>query len=304
MKTNSKIRFLLALPAACLLLAACTGDDAPTTGYNPAEGEGNAIRFTATIDGNAPGTRVAINETDGKGSFETGDEIGVWACETNSQGSYIAYSNPISATYNTSSFEAAGLTWSGFNLPLYFVATYPKIDRTDSADYTTCTVATDQSKDGAYEASDFLMAADSRYTEIPADGIVALDFRHALARVKITLVQGKGLTDEEFATAAVVIKDVHVGYKVYKKGYISDVHAGETTTNIIPKESADKTDGRTFYAVLPPQTLTDDGIRFVITVAGQQNPIGFSVKNEDKIDANKLFAGYEYPFFVNLTNVP
>ena len=79
MKKNSNIRFLLALPAACFLLAACTGDDALPTGYNPAEGEGNAIRFTATIDGDAPGTRIQINELDGKGRFTTGDEIGIVA---------------------------------------------------------------------------------------------------------------------------------------------------------------------------------------------------------------------------------
>lgn len=282
MKKNSNIRFLLALPAACFLLAACTGDDALTTGYNPAEGEGNAIRFTATIDGDAPGTRIQIDELNGKGHFTTGDEIGIVAVSD-----YIE--RKLAATYSNGIWTA-NTSWDILGTSsVDFYAFFPK-KTLDQLFPNSIEVPTDQSTLAAYTNADLLYANATGQQK--SDNPVKLDFRHILARIRIILKQYHGLTDDEFAAATVVIRNVHTGYKVVLNGSISAIT--DHTADIIPKESAGQhAVGRIFYAVLPPQTLPGSGLELTVTAAGRQ--CTFTVTS-----TTELLPGNEYRFPVLL----
>jgi hypothetical protein len=284
MKKNSNIRFLLALPAACFLLAACTGDDALPTGYNPAEGEGNAIRFTATIDGDAPGTRIQIDELDGKGRFTAGDEIGIVAI------SNVAY-RKLAATYSNDIWTA-NISWDILKTAsVDFHAFFPK-KTVGLLESEIIEVPTDQSVPAAYTNADLLYANATGQQK--SDNPVKLDFHHILARIKINLKQGSGLTDDEFAAATVVIRNVYTGYKVTSDGIISAVT--DHTADIIPKESAGQSaEGRIFYAVLPPQTLPDNS-EFTVTAAGRQHTYNYRMTS-----ITELLPGNEYLFPVRLS---
>lgn len=283
MKKNSNIRFLLALPAACFLLAACTGDDALPTGYNPAEGEGNAIRFTATIDGDAPGTRIQIDELNGKGRFTAGDEIGILTQS-------VGVIKELAATYSNGIWTA-NTSWDILGpYSVDFHAFFPKVDQLLSK---IKEVPTDQSTLAAYTNADFLYANATGQQK--SDNPVKLDFHHILARIRIILKKGSGLTDDEFAAATVVIRNVHTGYEVRLDGIISAVT--DHTADIIPKESESTEQsavGRIFYAVLPPQTLPGSGLRLTVTAAGRQHTFDSPMINTE------LRSGNEYQFPVRL----
>lgn len=283
MKKNSNIRFLLALPAACFLLAACTGDDALTTGYNPAEGEGNAIRFTATIDGDAPGTRIQIDEINGKGRFTAGDEIRIVAVSN-------GVDRKLAATYSNGIWTA-NTSWDILGTSrVYFYAFFPK-KTVGQLLPDIIEVPTDQSTLAAYTNADLLYA--NAIGQQKSDNPVKLDFHHILARIRIILKQGSGLTDDEFAAATVVIRNVYTGYKVTSDGIISAVT--DHTADIIPKESAGQyAKGRIFYAILPPQTLSDNS-ELTVTAAGRQCTFKYTMAG-----TTELLPGNEYQFSVRL----
>ncbi len=128
-------------------------------------------------------------------------------------------------------------------------------------------VAKDQSTDaangllGGYEASDFLYAKAA--DQAPSSSAVMLNFKHAMAGIKVTLVEGTGFDAGEFAglDKAVLVSNTA------RKSTI-DLSTGAITadseiqnTGIIPYRS-----GEDFRAVVVPQTIPASTALFNITV--------------------------------------
>lgn len=65
----------------------------------------------------------------------------------------------------------------------------------------------------SYTESD-LLTAFARYESLPAGGVVSLSFRHALARLCITLVDGSEKTELDLTKTAVTICNVKMSYKL------------------------------------------------------------------------------------------
>ena len=130
-------------------------------------------------------------------------------------------------------------------------------------------VERDQSKEAAngnmatYEASDFLWAKTSDVT--PVASAVPLQFNHKMAGVMVTLVEGTGFSEGEFASAskAVLVTNTVRTAKI-------DLSTGDVTsygdvpaTGIVPIEYQGD-----FRAVVVPQTVAAGTPLFTITVEG------------------------------------
>lgn len=261
--------FVSAAGLACiLLLGGCSQDDAPA----PEDGtkDGNAIRFTSTIShftgDDTPGTRATIDPADGKGSFENGDQILVYATPY-TQTSDLFHT----ATFNGASWECdTPLLWS--NLPedesgygYTFIGYYPVPTTTaDANGYIVFTVKSDQSTQEAYAASDLLISG----TTVERGKDVTFRFVHSMARIMVTLTAGEGVTQEAVNTATVRIKNMRINSQVNL--WYSSISAPPDPVNddITPLPSA--TSPGTFYAIVPPLQTLDAGRDWIeVTVDGQ-----------------------------------
>lgn len=262
--------FVSAAGLACiLLLGGCSQDDAPA----PEDGtkDGNAIRFTSTIShftgDDTPDTRATIDPADGKGSFENGDQILVYATPYTQTSDLFR-----TATFiNGASWECdTPLLWS--DLPedesgygYTFIGYYPVPTTTPDADgYIVFTVESDQSTQEAYAASDLLISG----TTVERGKDVTFRFVHSMARILVTLTAGEGVTQEAVNTATVRIKNMRINSQVNL--WYSSISAPPDPVNddITPLPSA--TSPGTFYAVVPPLQTLDAGRDWIeVTVDGQ-----------------------------------
>lgn len=272
--------FVSAAGLACiLLLGGCSQDDAPAP--EDSTKDGNAVRFTSTISrftgDDTPGTRVAIDPADGKGSFENGDRI-------------LVYATPDAPTIDlsrTATFDGTSWKWdtpllwsdlpedeSGYGYT--FIGYYPVQTATPDADgYIIFTVKSDQSTQEAYAASDLLMSGAT----VERGKDVTFGFVHSMARILVTLTAGEGVTQEAVNNATVRIKNMRVNSQVNL--WYSSISAppDPVYADITPLPSA--TSPGTFYAIVPPlQTLnagkdwievTVDGQTFTYKVPGSDN---------------------------------
>lgn len=268
-------------------LAGCSQDDSLTAGNEtPAN---DAIRITATVSdftGDGPDTRASINEDSGVGSFEEGDVIAV-----NVVGNSVFLRSNCPATYNGSAWTT-DLSWNELPEPsptagLLFYGTFPR-QTPDAQGRFTFAVQTDQSTAEAYKASELLTS--TRF--LVAEGDVDFEFTHFMARVKVVLRKGAGVTDEEMAAATVRIHKVHTGEKVDYGGAIRET-VGDPAT-VIPRKSVVET-APTFYALLPMQELPAEGLELEVTFGGK------SVTHRvTTIDNNRLVGGLQYPIILTL----
>lgn len=284
----------MALPIA-LALAACNNEE-PLPDGTTTDG-GDEIRITATVGhfstGSGTDTRATISE-EGTGSFVDGDKIGLWTKTATS----AQYSNMQGLSYGNGLWSGFTQTWAdlgelSIGSPCHFFALYPQPGTGNVlaavGETVTFTVQTDQSSDANYKASD-LLTAFSEYTSKPVDGNVELPFKHAMARIKITLTGAKANTD-----ATVVIKNVNTQCRLTFGGGIDQLSA---TTNIIPKKA---TDGDyTFYALVPPQTLGTEGLKLSVTASGRLMEAKVGGENNE-LKSKVLEKGQQYSITLNIT---
>lgn len=278
---SSITAFVSAAGLACiLLLGGCSQDDAPAPGGGTKE-DGNAVRFTSTISrftgDDTPGTRAAIDEADGKGSFENGDRILVYAAPHAQTTDLFR-----TATFDGTSWECdTPLLWSDLpedesGLGYKFTGYYPVLTTTpDADDYIVFTVKSDQSTQEAYAASDLLISG----TTVERGKDVTFRFIHFMARILVTLTAGEGVTQEAVNTATVRIKNMRVNSQVELRYSSIGTPRKPVYDDITPLPSA--TSPGTFYAIVPPlQTLeagrdwievTVDGQTFTYQVPGSDN---------------------------------
>ena len=154
------------------------------------------VRFSADIN------RFAVKATDN--AFDNGDEIGIFA------GAPISKSN-VKATVSGTAVvvdEANPIQWlAGQTDPTDFVAYYPYVATVADAAAYHFLVAYDQSVEGAYAASDLMVANVTANPpaneEDPA--VVNLNFKHVLSKVviKIDNQLTSAITDVQFLNIAI-----------------------------------------------------------------------------------------------------
>ncbi len=137
------------------------------------------------------------------------------------------------------------------------VAAYPfevQKDQSTSAAY---------GKPGGYEASDFLWGKAENVS--PTDKVIPLSFRHKMASVRITLVQGTGFEADEWSGLEKEASVLNT-----KRNAVVDLTTGEVTavgetaaTGTIPYKVADD-----FRAIVVPQDIAAGTTLISVTVGG------------------------------------
>ena len=135
---------------------------------------------------------------------------------------------------------------------------------------------------GGYEASDFLWGKAADVT--PTATRINLKYYHSMAGVKITLVEGDGWAEGEWAQvekSALVTNTKRKATIDLATGVVTATNDAAPTTGIIPYKSGDD-----FRAVVVPQTIAAGNSLLTLTVDG----IPYAYKY--KVDGN--YADYEY----------
>ena len=256
-----------AILATLTLAMACT-DDYPG-GYGSQNGYGRPITLSGEIE------QVAATRVNDSG-FCDGDEIGVYIVDYqgSTPGTLQASCNRGSNVKHT--FDEAAYKWNSA-YDVYWKDDHTHIDvygyypfgSPEDVNAYPFEVQKDQSTEtssavmGGYEASDFLWgkAADVA----PTEKAIRLPMRHRMSSPRVTLVEGEGFADGEWAGLE---KNVLVSST--KRSAIINLADGTVTatgevgeTSIIPYKKDDE-----FRAIVVPQTISAGTTLFTITVDG------------------------------------
>ncbi|MBO5796616.1 MAG: leucine-rich repeat protein [Bacteroides sp.] len=256
---------MLSLPF--LMVTACQDDD--LIDYNPSPNGNKAITLSGEID------QVAVTRVNDNG-FADGDVMGVYIVDYNGSTPGTLQSsgnrgNNVRHTFDEANYKwtsAYDVYWKDKTTHIDVYGYYPFGSPTDVNNYEL-EVAKDQSKEatsegmGGYEASDFLWGKAENVA--PTDQVIRIPLRHRMSSAKITLVEGNGFADGEWAGL-----EKNVLVKNTKRKSIIDLATGEikatgevATTGIIPYKKDDY-----YRAIVVPQTIAAETPLFSITVNG------------------------------------
>ncbi|WP_099290593.1 fimbrillin family protein [Butyricimonas sp. Marseille-P3923] len=269
MKIIKKNICLIAILSGVVGLSACSRDDVPAP--DGGMDDGNAIRFTTAIAdfmgsdaADDPDTRAIINDEDGTGSFDAGDETTIRGFIFNST-PFVEKEYP--ATYKDGTWTT-GMTWDEFDegAEVSFSAFFPKRSLTDFDENGKMEInlPTDQSALEQYAAYDWLYAAAAG---TKTDNPIQLTFRHLMHRLTVNLSLSDtpgSLTQADVDAATVVIKNMYAKGLVAKNGAVVAWTIVDVE-DFTPLESA----GNTFRVILLPQNVTPGTPWIEITVGGK-----------------------------------
>ena len=256
--------------AALSLLAtawACTDDTFGTSGSR--DDSGRPIQLSGEIE------QVATTRVNDSG-FCDGDEIGVYIVDY--QGTTPGTlqnsgnrGNNVKHTYDEANNRwnsAYDVYWKDEHTPIDVYGYYPFGSPEDVNAYAfevqkdQSTAATSAGM-GGYEASDFLWGKAGNIA--PTDRVIMLPMRHRMSSPRITLVEGEGFADNEWAglEKQVLIRNT-------KRNALINLADGTVTatgdvseTGTIPYKKDDA-----FRAIVVPQTIAAGTVLFSITVDG------------------------------------
>ncbi|MDE6271039.1 MAG: fimbrillin family protein [Muribaculaceae bacterium] len=271
--------------AASLLLSACSEEkfDGPV---QEADGLGR-INLAGQI------TQEAVSRVNDDG-FADGDVMGVYI---------VDYEGTVPGTLKTSgnrgnnvrhTFNADSYSWSSA-YDLYWKDKHTRIDvygyypfgAPDDVNNYKFTVQTNQARTysngtmGDYEASDFLWGKVGGVE--PTENVIRLPLSHRMANARVTLVEGAGFADGEWAGLE---KQVLVTNTI--QDAVIDLATGTVTpdgepgrNSIIPTKRGDE-----WRAIVVPQTVSAGTTMFSITLGGV--PYRFSKDEEFEYVAGKM----------------
>ena len=241
MKTKSIIIF-----TAAILAFGCNKAETPNVASD------GAMCFTVDY----PATKAT--ET----AFEAGDRIGVYitAYENGKPlelqlGGNFKNNNPV--TFDGTKWTADPIIYWNNEIEKYNVYAYYPFCEPSSVDEMPFSVALDQRSEetaetlSAYEASDFLYAAQKGVTE--ADGNVNLIFRHKMSKFTVNLIKGEDFEGEIPAEMTIYVHNTVTDCLI-------DLSTGDVvknpyaTTNTITTKRVDED---TYTAIIVPQMLTN-----------------------------------------------
>ena len=242
-------------------------------------GDGNVgqeVKFTVGIENLS---RTAIADGALTTTFESGDEIGIFAYNGDK-----AVASNVKYTYDGSTWSAENAIAAQEGVQLSYYAYYPYSESVTDPSAINVTVNADQT--GGFSKDD-LLTAQNTTAEAGATS-VSLTFGHAMAMVQVSLMEGA--TDD--ANATVTLQSISPETKVNAKDG-STVAASGNLTSVSMKKAAESL---TYRAVVPEQTITAGSKLLTIVAGGKPYDVTFSadVKYERgkllQITVNKLNA--------------
>jgi len=218
--------------------------------------------------------QLAVTRASDNG-FASGDQVGVWAVnyEGDTPGTLALKDNQatnVRFTYNGSSWTSDyDIYYKDKNTKVDIYGIYPYTSVISSIDAQPFEVQEDQStvsahgSMGGYEASDFLWA--KREAVSPSQSTVQLLFQHKMSCVVVTLEEGSGFEDGEFAnlSQSVLINNVKRNASInLATGVVTAIGAVPARSTIPAAYEGG------FRAIVVPQTVSSACSLFSITLGG------------------------------------
>lgn len=257
-----------ALGLAALALTGCNNEEM-TDGNALPEG---AVHITATIDGQQ--TRATIDASTGAGTFEQGDEWGLYTTIDGTSSENKEYK-----------YQETRLLWGDLSTtkPVTFSAHYPRI---------TGAIANPTEYDFLCSNQDLLSA-----TATASKGEeVNLIFKHLMHRLVVNLTKGEGM-EGELTAAKITTDDLKSTVKV---NLITGTVNPETATGSVKETGT----GATLDCIVVPQDLTAGGDWIIIRMNNDQDVYTYRVPSslkEDPSDPNPLRLESGKKLTLNLT---
>lgn len=261
-----KQTLLYLLAAGAMLLTGCSDD---FFGDKTEQHDSNRIQLSGDID------QLAVTRVNDNG-FCNGDVMGVYIVdyEGNKPGTLKVNGNRgdnVRHTFDEPNYKwnsAYDLFWKDKHTHIDVYGYYPFANPESIEDYQF-EVQKDQSKAtengemGGYEASDFLWGKVSDVT--PTTSVIRLPMAHRMSNARVTLIQGSGFAEGEWANLEKIVLTANVARKAsinLSTGEIKTAGAVENTMTI-PSRTNDE-----WRTIVVPQTVAAGTTLFSITIGG------------------------------------
>lgn len=261
-----KHSLLYLLAAGAMLLTGCSDD---FFGDKTEQHDSNRIQLSGDID------QLAVTRVNDNG-FCNGDVMGVYIVdyEGNKPGTLKINGNRgdnVRHTFDEPNYKwnsAYDLFWKDKHTHIDVYGYYPFANPESIEDYQF-EVQKDQSKAtengemGGYEASDFLWGKVSDVA--PTTSVIRLPMAHRMSNARVTLIQGSGFAEGEWANLEKIVLTANVARKAsinLSTGEIKTAGAVENTMTI-PSRTNDE-----WRTIVVPQTVAAGTTLFSITIGG------------------------------------
>ena len=261
-----KHTLLYLLAAGAMLLTGCSDD---FFGDKTEQHDSNRIQLSGDID------QLAVTRVNDNG-FCNGDVMGVYIVdyEGNKPGTLKVNGNRgdnVRHTFDEPNYKwnsAYDLFWKDKHTHIDVYGYYPFANPESIEDYQF-EVQKDQSKAtengemGGYEASDFLWGKVADVA--PTTNVIRLPMAHRMSNARVTLIQGSGFAEGEWANLEKIVLTANVARKAsinLSTGEIKTAGAVENTMTI-PSRTNDE-----WRTIVVPQTVAAGTTLFSITIGG------------------------------------
>ncbi len=229
----------------------------------------NRIQLSGDID------QLAVTRVNDNG-FCNGDVMGVYIVdyEGNNPGTLKVSSNRgdnVRHTFDEPNYKwnsAYDLFWKDKHTHIDVYGYYPYANPESIEDYQfevqkDQSTATEDGEMGGYEASDFLWGKVSDVA--PTTSIIRLPLAHRMSNARVTLIQGSGFADGEWAKTKKIVLTANVARKASINLSTGEIKtAGSVENNMtIPSRTNDE-----WRTIVVPQTVKAGTTLFSITIGG------------------------------------
>lgn len=231
--------------------------------------DSNRIQLSGDID------RLAVTRVNDNG-FCNGDVMGVYIVdyEGNNPGTLKVSGNRgdnVRHTFDEPNYKwnsAYDLFWKDKHTHIDVYGYYPYANPESIEDYQfevqkDQSTATEDGEMGGYEASDFLWGKVSDVA--PTTSIIRLPLAHRMSNARVTLIQGSGFADGEWAKTKKIVLTANVARKASINLSTGEIKtAGSVENNMtIPSRTNDE-----WRTIVVPQTVAAGRTLFSITIGG------------------------------------
>lgn len=261
-----KHTLLYLLAAGAMLLTGCSDD---FFGDKTEQHDSNRIQLSGDID------QLAVTRVNDNG-FCNGDVMGVYIVdyEGNKPGTLKVNGNRgdnVRHTFDEPNYKwnsAYDLFWKDKHTHIDVYGYYPFANPESIEDYQF-EVQKDQSKTtengemGGYEASDFLWGKVSDVA--PTTSVIRLPMAHRMSNARVTLIQGSGFAEGEWANLEKIVLTANVARKASINLSTGDIKTASAVENTMTIPSRTNDEWRT---IVVPQTVAAGTTLFSITIGG------------------------------------
>lgn len=261
-----KHSLLYLLAAGAMLLTGCSDD---FFGDKTEQHDSNRIQLSGDID------QLAVTRVNDNG-FCNGDVMGVYIVdyEGNKPGTLKVNGNRgdnVRHTFDEPNYKwnsAYDLFWKDKHTHIDVYGYYPFANPESIEDYQF-EVQKDQSKAtengemGGYEASDFLWGKVSDVA--PTTSVIRLPMAHRMSNARVTLIQGSGFAEGEWANLEKIVLTANVARKASINLSTGDIKTAGAVENTMTIPSRTNDEWRT---IVVPQTVAAGTTLFSITIGG------------------------------------